>query len=90
MVLKIPICVLYSHMKKNHGWLYGEKDFKNWKGCLDGVLAERYAQRHKEYVSSQTCKILIDQNILFSQQHCSFHYYTRMMKDMVWYTRPKL
>lgn len=49
MVLKIPICVLYSHMKKNHGWLYGEKDFKNWKGCLDGVLAERYAQRHKEY-----------------------------------------
>ena len=39
----------YAHMRKNHGWNYYESDFKSWKGCLDGVLSERYAQRLKAF-----------------------------------------
>ena len=39
----------YAHMRKNHGWNFFESDFKNWKGCLDGVLTERYAQRLKPF-----------------------------------------
>ena len=42
----------YAHMKKEHGWQYTENSFKGWKGCVDGVLAEIYAQWLEKYVSS--------------------------------------
>ena len=41
----------YAHMAKHHGWKYTESNFKGWKGCVDGVLGEIYAQRLKVYVS---------------------------------------
>ena len=41
----------YSHMGKHHGWRFTENNFKGWKGCVDGLLAELYAQRLKLYVS---------------------------------------
>ena len=41
----------YAHMKREYDWRYIKNNFKGWKGCVDGVLAEIYDQRLKQYVS---------------------------------------
>ena len=62
--------VFYSHMRKNHSWLFTEHDFKNWKGCLDGLLTERYAQRLGEYVSERTSCFLFYFMFYFTDSIC--------------------
>ena len=41
----------YSHMGEHHGWRFSENNFKGWKGCVNGLLVQLYAQRLKLYVS---------------------------------------
>ena len=40
-----------AHMKKTHGWIWENKNFTKWDGCLNGVLKELYSQRYAKYVS---------------------------------------
>ena len=41
-----------SHMKKTYGWVWEQKNFTKWDGCLNGVMTEVYEQRYKKYVST--------------------------------------
>ena len=33
------LCTFFGHMAKDNDWLWKDKDFKGWPGCLHGCLA---------------------------------------------------
>ena len=43
------ICTFLGAMKKEHDWQYTDKDFKSFKGCLQGVMEELYDTRYDQY-----------------------------------------
>ena len=47
----VELRTFFAHMNTMHDWRYTEKDLSGFKGSLQGVMKEVFAQRLKKYVS---------------------------------------